>query len=200
MRQQINLYQAVLVDRPEPLQGRQAARIVGGFLLLLLVLGGYSFWQLTRVSQQLDEVRQQVAGTQGRVEQVERQYPVRQPNALLAQEVVRAEQQLEATKLLLGYFSTRQHGENERYLEILEGLARNPVSGVWLREILLNGNAEHVRFAGSALKAELVPQYLQHLGEHGVLNGQIFGDFRLERLQERLEHVDFILGTSRELP
>jgi len=46
------------------------------------------------------------------------------------------------------------------------------------------------------MRPEQVPQYLQFLGEKGVLSGQVFSRLKLTRLQERPGQVDFSLESS----
>ncbi|NOY12605.1 MAG: hypothetical protein GXP51_02620 [Deltaproteobacteria bacterium] len=125
MRQQINLYQAVLIDKPEPLRLRQGGLILLLFSVLLALLSLFNFWQMRTAGEQLAVLRQQQDRLSEQVATLERQYPERRKSALLEEEVRRTEGVLEGQKRLLGYFSVREEGGNERILNLLDGLARN---------------------------------------------------------------------------
>lgn len=198
MRQQINLYQSVLIDKPEPLRLRQVGLILLLFSVLLALLSLFNCWQMRSAGEQLAVLRQQQARLAEQVATLERQYPERRKSALLEEEIRRTERIFEGQKRLLGYFSVREEGGNEKILNLLDGLARNLLPGVWLRRIQLAGSGRKMVLAGSAMRPEQVPQYLQFLGEKGVLSGQVFSRLKLTRLQERPGQVDFSLGSSDE--
>ena len=198
MRQQINLYQAVLIDRPEPLRLRQVGLILLFFLVLLALLSLFNFRQMRSAGEQLAVLQRQQARLSQQVATLEQQYPERQKSALLEEEIRRTEHILEGQKRLLGYFSVREEGGNEKILSVLDGLARNLRPGVWLRRIQLDGSGRKIVLDGSALHPKQVPRYLQFLGERGVLSGQIFSRLKLTRLQERPGQVDFSLESLAE--
>lgn len=198
MRQQINLYQSVLIDKPEPLQIRQAGLILLLFAVLLLLLSLFGYWQMRGAGQQLAGLQQQQAALATQVAELEQRYPHREKNALLEQEIRRTRDLLMQQKQLLGYFSDREKSGNDVVLRILEGLARHRYQGVWLRRIQLGGGGKNIALDGTALHPEQVPQYLQSLGKKGVLSGQIFSRLKLVRLQDRPGQVDFNLESVVE--
>ncbi len=198
MRQQVNLYQAVLIDKPEPLQFRQVGLILLLFAVLLLFLSVLGYRQMRSTEQQLVELQRQQADKAALVATLEQQYPERKKNALLEEEIERTKHLFDGQKQLLGYFSVREEGGNGDVLQVLEGLARHRQNGVWLRRIQLDGSGQRVALAGSAKRPEQVPHYLQFLGEKGVLDGQVFSQLKLTRLQEQPGKVDFSLESMAE--
>ena len=196
MRQQINLFQAVLIDKPEPLQSRQVGLILVGFIALLLLLSLFGYWQLRSADQTLAELQQQKAVLENKVVALEQQHPERQKSALLEEEIKRARMALDGQKQLLGYFAVRDEAGNTAVLDVLDGLARHRSEGVWLRRIKLAAGAESIALAGSALRPDQVPQYLQSLGEQRVLGGQVFSRLSIARLQEKSGQVDFSLESK----
>jgi len=198
MRQQINLFQSVLIDKSEPLQARQLGLILLGFMGLLLLLSLLGYWQFQSAGDQLTTLQQQKTALTAQVEAWEKQYPERQKSVLLEEEIERSKRMLAGQKRLLGYFSQRDEEGNEGALGILEGLARYRSSGVWLSRIQLDLGDDSISLGGSALRPEQVPQYLQALGERGVLAGRVFSRLKLTQLQERPGQVDFRLETSAE--
>lgn len=196
MRQQINLYQDILVDKPEPFQSRQ----VGVLLLLVLVglglLGIYGYWQVNALENQADALRQQQQVLSRQVVQLEEQHPVREPGALLLEKIKRTELSILGQRQALDYFSEQEHGENERVLTSLEGLARFPQKGLWLRRVSLLKSGREVQLAGSAVMAEIIPEYLQLLGEENIFGGQVFSRLQLKRIEDQGGRVDFELDSA----
>jgi len=198
MRQEINLYQAALIDKPEPLQTRQTVLLLLGFVVLLGVITVISFWQLHSRRQLLADLQQQERQRSAAVSQLERQYPQREKSLQLEEQIRQIEQRLTAQKQLIGYFSKQEVSGNAVILGSLEGLAKNVRKGVWLKRIQLDGSGQKVVLAGSALHPEQVPAYLQYLGQQGVFNGQVFSRLKLARLKERPGEVDFSLESQPE--
>jgi len=198
MRQEINLFQAILIDKPEPFQVRQCGMILLGFFALLLILAGFSYWQLQVHRQTLANLQQREGQLRTLVEQLEQQFPERVKNPLLEEKIAQAEKRLSAQKQLQTYLSTKKEVGNGAILGPLEGLAKNVQRGIWLKRIQLDGSGQNVQLAGTALRPEQVPAYLQHLGQRGVFSGQVFSRLKIERLKERPGEVDFSLQSIPE--
>lgn len=193
MRQQINLYQSVLIDKQEPLQARQVGLLLLGFTALLVLLSLFNYWQLRTSDQQQLVLQQEKSVIEERVLALERQFPERQKSASLVAEIDQIKATLAGQKQLLGYFANRADQGNAGVLDVLDGLARHRSQGVWLRRIQLGAAGSNIALAGSALRPEQVPLYLQSLGEKKVLGGQVFSRLTLARIQERSGQVDFNL-------
>ena len=198
MRQQINLYQDVLIDKPEPFQSRQVGMILFAVVICLVLAGFYSYWQANSMQIQADDLRQQQQLLSLQVAELEIQYPEREHNALLQEKIKRVEQELQGQRKALDYFSKQDQESNGTILASLEGLARYPQPGIWLRRISLLHNGQEVQLTGSALKAEQIPEYLHLLGENNIFGGQVFAHLKLNRLEEQSGQVNFELDSTRE--
>lgn len=198
MRQQINLFQSVLIDKREPLQLQQVKLILWLFLGLLAVLSLLGYWQLYNANQQATALQQQRSDLAAQVDALALQYPERQKSALLEQELQRTKATIEGQKTLLGYFSQRNADDNSSMLQVLEGLARHRSQGVWLRRIQLGGAGRQISLEGSAQRPEQVPQYLQSLGEKKILGGKVFSHLSLKQLEQNSGQVDFSLESLAE--
>lgn len=197
MRQQINLYQDILIEKPEPLQSRQ----VGLFLLLLLIglaiVGYLSSRKAQTVQLQADQLRQQQQSLTLQVSELEVKYPPHKPNQLLVEKIARLKQEIAGQRRALDYFNNQDTGNNETVLASLDGLARYPQKGVWLRRVTFLHNGHDIRLAGSTTKPEFIPEYLKALGEKNIFGGQVFSRLALNRLKERGDIIDFELDSSR---
>lgn len=198
MRQQINLYQERLIDKPQPWQARQA-----GLLLLLLVCGllalsGYAYWQADARTAQVDRLQIKRDRLAEQVAELEEKYPPPQKNVLLEEKLKRLEKRIQGQRQALDFFAAGED-RNQAMIATLEGLARHQAEGVWLRQVRLEQAGRQVRLEGSAQRPEQVPAYLQLLGDNFVFAGKLFDRFQLERLKEQRQQVDFVLESTQEV-
>ena len=196
-RQQINLYQDQLIDKPQPLQARQAALLLLAILFVLGLLCGHRYWVATGLEKQLEELQQQQQIASARVVELEKKYPELHENALLKEELQRLEKKIEGQKQALEYFS-KQENNNRTIFSSLKGLAQMSPQGLWLHQVQLLGGGEQVLLAGSALQADQVPVYLQLIGDKKIFGGKVFAQLEIKRVQEQDGHVNFILESDLE--
>ncbi len=196
MRQQINLYQQELIDRPAPLNGRQVGLLLLLTFLFAVFLAGFGYWRGNELGSQRNLLEQRQEQMHARIADLEQRFPVRQPSPLLQQRVTRLEQELEELEQTLNFVSQNEQVRNLEMLAALEGLARRQHAGLWLTRIRLSRQGDEVELSGRAFTPELVPDYLQWLSNEGVFSGLTFSRLRVTRLQEHPGHVDFILGSS----
>lgn len=198
MRQQINLYQDVLIDKPEPLQSGQAWLVVALVSLCCGLLGGYSYWSMNSIASQRDSLVAQLEVEEQRITELELKYPEVEKNVLLEEKIRRLEREIEGRRQALAYFSSQDGATNLTMLASLEGLARTPLDGVWLRKVRLFNRGEEVQLSGHSVAPELVPDYLSLLSEEHVFGGQIFSRFQLDRSRDKNGQIRFALETGGE--
>jgi len=198
MRQQINLYQDILIDKPEPLQSRHAWLAVLAVLVCLVVIALYGARQVTQLRTQKVELTQQIESDRQRVALLEKEHPEVHKNVLLEETITRLEREIRGQQQALDYFSRQDMESNAHMLASLEGLARNPLKGVWLNRVRIFERGEDVVLAGRSMSADLVPDYLSLLGTEHVFGGRTFSRLRLERIKEGNGWVDFILESTQE--
>ena len=198
MRQQINLFRNVLIDKPEPFQSRQVGVILVAVIICLALAGFYSYWQASSIQAQADKLRQRQHHISMQVAQLEEQYPERAPSALLQEKIKRIELELQGQRQALDYFTRQDQESNGAILASLEGLAQHPQQGIWLRRISLFHGGQEVQLTGSALKPEQIPEYLHLLGEKNIFGGQVFARLKLKRFEEQANQIDFELDSMRQ--
>ncbi len=196
MRQQINMYRDELIDRVEPLTGKQAGLILVVTLIVVTVLGGYGYWRGQELEPQRARLELQQQQMRSLVNDLEQQFPVRQVSPLLQQRVARLEQEHKELERTLDFVLLREQGRNSEMLASLEGLAQQRHAGLWLNQVSLARQGLDVELAGRAFNPELVPGYLQWLVDEGIFSGLTFSRLRLSRLQEYPGHVEFNIGTG----
>ncbi|MCW9050597.1 MAG: hypothetical protein OQK50_09740 [Deltaproteobacteria bacterium] len=198
MRQQINLYQDILIDKPKPLQSRQSGLLLLVTVLCLVLISVYSYWQNYNLNTEVKRLQAQQLVESTRIAALEKQYPERQKNVLLEEKIQRLEQEIQGQNRALSYFSGQDEDGNGKILASLEGLAQYPLKGIWLSRIRLLDGGTEVQLSGSAVKADTIPDYLDLIGENHIFGGKVFARLKLNRLKEQAGQVDFMLESSQE--
>lgn len=197
IHQQINLYDERFREKKILLSAAQAASV---FLILLLGVGGWSYFIQTN----LDQARQE-----NLIIKASRQNLVNELNAasaeltrLLADSRVDAKitgvsREISARKKVLAFVGANQFGSGQGFSSYLVALSELHVDNVWLDEISLAEN--YIRIRGSALSAELIPEYFSRFSEQSIFRGNRFDIFKVDRKQDTDWKVDFEIATNGNL-
>lgn len=196
MKQQINLYQDVLVEKKPPLHVGMMARVLGGSILALLLVSVLLGWQQGKRDDELAKIKEERTQLVAKLHLFRMQNPPRQEDPNLTRKLEEMRLELAGRSPILEYFEQFEPEMALGFAPVIEGLARFPLKGVWLTGISLNTLDRQILLAGSATRAELIPTYLHHLGKKQVLKGQTFASLKLVRLKERARQVDFRLESN----
>lgn len=198
MTQQINLYQSAVIIKSSPLAARRLLPAVVVCVGLLLLGYGAACWQLWRMEGHLADVRAQEQAAQERVVDLRQSYATREYSEALARQVAQLKAEKAVRLPLLTLLVDHSPDEFPGFSECLRGLAREDLDGVWLRDIALAEGGHSLVLQGSALRAELVPRYVQRLSRQASFAGLEFASLVMSRSEERKEAVDFVLRSTLE--
>ncbi len=196
MRQQINLLQDGLVEKKATLR----AGVMGGILAacgcLLLAASLVLFWQRQELKTDLSELNQEQAELLVKVQALKKKNAPRQKDPVLAQELKRKQAELAGLKPMLAHLEHLDFDVSSGFSPLIKGLAQYPLPGVWLSNIHLNRAKHKILLSGSAIRPELIPAYVQHLGEKRVFSAQTFASLTVTRAKEQSRQVDFRLESD----
>ncbi len=197
IHQQINLYDERFREKKILLSAAQAASV---FLILLLGVGGWSYFIQTN----LDQARQE-----NLIIKASRQKLVNELNAASAElarlvadrridaKITGVSREIGARKKVLAFVSANQFGSGQGFSSYLVALSELHVENVWLDEISLAEN--YIKIRGCALSAELIPEYFGRFSEQSIFRGNRFNIFKVDRKQETDWKVDFEIATNGTL-
>jgi len=194
--QQVNLYQQEFRKQSPPLSAPQALLAIAGLLLLLLGASGWRYWQAQTLGVQLDQARQQLQQSQQQLAERKKAFPEKQADPRLAQQLARLEQDLVLKQRVLRVLSGKQFGNTKGFVEQITGLARQRIEGMWLTALHIRQGGARLGMRGNALQPELLPRYLQRLGQEPVFAGVEFDTFLMQRGQQAPHWIQFSLGTN----
>ncbi|OSM01713.1 PilN domain-containing protein [Magnetofaba australis] len=193
MVQKVNLY----ADRFKPKRGPTSGRGILAILLAcaalsLLSIVGEHAWESWR-SEQIAQLEAEAAAWDGRIKALEKQFPIPQPDPILARQIAHLERRITERKGLLSVFEGRNLGVNGGFAALFDELGRDLVEGVWLSRIRLKQGGARMSLAGHSLQASQIPRFLESLSDKPSFQGRLFRIFKVEDQQQG--RFDFTLST-----
>lgn len=188
--QNLNLYQFERKQRTGP----QPMQLLAGLLLLLLVCALHAGWQLWQVQQGAQRLKLAETAAQEqelRLQAAQAGFVEPQLDASLPLELSAREAENRQLQQLLGYLQLLDQQGRGGFVAPLQALTdQHPASGLWLNAIHLREGGRHMRLQGRSQDQELLPDYLQRLGQNPVFQGREFARFDVQRGEDQLLHFD----------
>jgi hypothetical protein len=184
MSQQINLFTPVFLKQPKYFSAATMAQALAAVLVGALGIYAYTAYQ-NRTLEQVAKASE--ADLKLRREQLVKfgaQYSPSGGSKLLDEEVARMEASLRSRQELLARLKGGEDTVTEGFSRYLSALSRRNVPGVWLTGFTLGGKGSPVTLKGRALRAELVPSYLQSIGSDETMRGRSVSELRLAAKEE----------------
>ncbi len=188
--QNLNLYQIEKPRRGGPQQKQMLALLVA-LLLLCLAHAGWQGWQLRQGAAQLRQAEVAAQEQETLLAAAKAAFVEPQLDSGLPLELAAREADNQQLQRLIGYLQVLASQRSTGFVAPLQALAdHHPASGLWLSGIGLSAGGTHMRLQGRSQDQELLPQYLQRLGQSPVFQGREFARFELQRGEDQLLHFD----------
>ena len=195
--QQINLYQERFREKRLLLSAKQFGSLL---VIMLMGIGGWS----SLLQTELDHASQQNLAIKANQEKIidELNSASAELARLLAdsridQKIAGLSREISARKKVLSFVDANQFGSGQGFSPYLVALSSLDVSNVWLDEIVLGEN--YVRLRGSALSADLIPEYFNRFSEEASFQGHRFHIFQIDRNSASTWKVDFEIATEKKI-
>ncbi len=184
MRQQINFYRADF--RSEDQIFAAATLLIGCGVIMLAMLLTYVFAlrQLSSIASELQIVRNQETAAIERLQNLRPAITAVSGDKTWAERLDDATRSLREKQLVLSLVQGSTLGDTQGFSRHLRSLARRDTDGLWLTHISLSALGDQTRLEGQALRAELVPAYLQSLAEEPPFATQRFHQFQIDGPEE----------------
>ena len=194
--QEINLYQERFKEKVVALSARQLLSI---FTISLCVVGYLTFWYGDQHQQAATENQRLVA----QKEQAEKVLSAIQSKleTILANnqfdiQLKKVSRDISVRKHMINFVSKNQFGSGKGFSNRLDMLSQFSMPDVWLSEIKLSD--DYMKFSGSALREENVPEYFNQFKKQEMFKGRKFDVFEMQRPAERDWKVDFVIASRVE--
>ena len=210
MSQQINLYNPALAPQRSLVSATGVAYLAAAMLIAVVLAGAVASSSLSARQLEAKQVGDQLKTVQARVQQLTQQVTNAKPDPALQAEIDRLKAQVESRDGVLAALEQGMTAPGSGYAEILRGLARQSLSGLWLTEVTVSAASGEMELHGRTLDRALVSDYLRRLNEEKVFAGRSFAGLRLVQgktddksaggNQKPLPYLEFSLAGSKDAP
>ncbi|MFO7603476.1 MAG: PilN domain-containing protein, partial [Gammaproteobacteria bacterium] len=153
-------------------------------------------WQGRQTQQAIAALEAALNEQQMEIQQAESRYPAPQEDPRLRQRVSQLQEDLRQKQQILGVLSDGNDGNTRGFADHLGGLANQHLQGLWLSRLTIAQGGQQLGLVGGAQRPELVPQFLQRLGNEPGFAGKEFKTFRLSRVDQASEWIQFEINTA----
>lgn len=196
MNQQINLYQPMFRRQQKVFSAVAMGQILVFLVLVLAGFYAYSWWSLQPFEQELAKVEADQQRLQNELDRLQASMPAKTKSQLLEDEVRRLSHELEQKQRIAQLLSSGRFGNRQGFVEVLEGLARQHISGLWLTRVSLANGGKQLALSGKANSSELVPLYIQRLSSESAFSGVSFNVLEIRRSKDEAGIIEFDLATQ----
>lgn len=188
--QNLNLYQVEKTRRGGP----QRMHLLAGLGLLLLACllhAGWQGWRLQAGGERLAQAESRAQAQESLLAEAKASFVEPRLDPELPVRLASKEAENRELQRLLGYLDLLARQQRLGFVAPLAALAeQHPPSGLWLNAIALREGGREMRLQGLSQNPELLPQYLQRLGQSAVFKGREFARFDVQRGADELLHFD----------
>jgi len=198
MIQQVNLYQEILQQNSvRPVINRY---IIGSTVVILLLIGMsiYSAVNLNNTKNSLQQAKQQLREAETRVQLLQVQYPKKQINTLLTQEISRSQNILASLSRVIHLLTDKESDQTQGFSRYFSALARQSIPDVWLTTIYIDAQTNNLQLLGSTYIAEKIPAFIQKLHNESVFQGKHFERLIMSQVEESENQIDFTVSSTTE--
>ncbi|HUQ09290.1 MAG TPA: hypothetical protein VM146_03165 [Steroidobacteraceae bacterium] len=178
--QEINLYQPVSKGVRGMLSARSTAIVLGAVGTTLLGLWGFAWWQVDKLQDAAQVVRNQ---QQAQAAMVAAQGP--QLDGLTDEELTALIQTMTDTvdskSRAMDLLANESRGGVNGFSTRLRAFGTRHIDGIWLDRLMLGASVASVSVSGSTLSPDSVPRYLRSLAQDPALKGGRIDDFIIEK-------------------
>ncbi len=200
MNQQINFYQSGF-RFAQQLFGAKTLLIGSSVIMLaMLVIYGLAQYKLNSVTSELQILSNQEKAAVERLQNLRPTINAVGVEKSLSERLEDATHSLREKELVLSLVRGSTLGDARGFSRYLRSLARQDTDGLWLTHISLSALGDKTWLQGQALRAELVPAYLQNLAEETPFAEQRFHQFQIDGPEEPTgDIVTFSVKSDTEL-
>ncbi len=200
MQQQVNFYQDRFAFARQIFGAKTLLIGCGVIMLAMLVIYVLALYKLSSVTSELQLVVGQEKAAVERLQNFRPTITAVNGEKNLSERLEDATHLLREKELVLSLVRGSTLGDARGFSRYLRSLANRDTDGLWLTRISLSGLGDKTRLQGEALRAELVPAYLQSLVEEPPFAEQRFHQFQIDGPEEPTGRtVTFSMTSDAEL-
>lgn len=181
MSQQINLFNPAFQKRRLTFSLLTMLQALAAVILGSLLFYGYAVHQGRELNKQFAEDTKRLNAEKARMALLEAEFSPQQSNKTLQDDLLQLEKKLAEQTGLIETLKSGAVGNTTGYSEYMRAFSRQVVQGLWLTGFQVSGGAAQVSLSGAVLTPELLPAYIQRLGQESVMRGKTFATLQMQQ-------------------
>lgn len=195
MSQQINLYQPIFRRQKALLSATALVQICILLVIGLSLIYSIAWWRVNHSEKLVGQLETEQEQYLANIAKLDQAIPLRKQNKLLADQAERLKAEKIAKHEIIATLHEQTNEDGYQFSELMGGLGRQRVQGLWLKRITISRGGHHIDLNGSALNPTLIPQLLQQLKREETFAGRVFHHLSVNRAEQESKHIDFSLQT-----
>ena len=200
MKQQVNLLDPELLPKKEPLSSALIMLMPLVVAVALLAFYGYARWELNQVRTDLTKLTAAEETLIQQLEQTVTKFPRQERDTALEQKIRDLGDEKALKLQVLETLKGRTLGNTQGFADHLETISTQWLEGLWLRKVVVDGDAGELRLTGYTTGPTLPPKLVENLGKKAPLTGTDFRTFRISSIERQGGILKFELDTRRVEP
>ncbi|MGI9202944.1 MAG: hypothetical protein ACR2Q3_02970 [Woeseiaceae bacterium] len=189
MNQQINLYQPQFQPQTQIFPAWFMLQATGILLFAMLLLYGFAQQRIAGIEQELEVVTRQESAANERLQNIGPLIKAVTGEKNWSEQLDDSLRMLAERQAVLNLIQGTTLGDTVGFSRHLRALARQDVEGVWLTSLTLSAQGDKTRLEGRAIRAELIPVYVQDVTAETPFAEQRFHRFRIDNPADDNESV-----------
>jgi len=181
MSQQINLFNPVFLKQKKYFSVTTMLQALGLIVLGSVLFFAYAVYQVDQLSRQADDMSQRYAAEQTRLSNLSREFSRQHSGQSIENELKQLEAQAAAQETVLNMLKSGALGNTEGYSEYMRAFARQSINGLWLTAFDITGDGVQMSLSGAVVNPQLVPAFIQRLGNEKVMHGKTFSTLQMQQ-------------------
>ncbi|MDH3749600.1 MAG: hypothetical protein OEU40_03300 [Gammaproteobacteria bacterium] len=179
MNQQINVYQIQYRPQTRMFPAGFMLQATGILLFAMLLMYGFAQQRINGIEQELEIVTRLESVAHERLQNIGPLINAVTGETNWAEQLDDSLRMLAERQAVLSLIQGSSLGDTKGFSRHLRALARQDVEGVWLTHIVLSALGDKTRLEGRAIRAELIPLYVQDLTAEPPFAKQRFHHFQI---------------------
>lgn len=196
MNQNINLFPPELRPQSRVLAATFMLKAVGALLLLLSLIYLFADSGLRDIEREIEIVARQEAAAVDQLENLGSLITAITGEKSWAEQLDDVSQVLREREAVLALIQGTTLGDTDGFSRHLRALARQDIDGIWLTYIALSALGDKTRLEGRAIRAELIPLYVQDLTAEPPFARQRFHQFQINSQEDEQTALSFSMDSQ----
>lgn len=196
MMQQVNLYQPAVRKRWKLFSIQMTLSIALAMLVLLMAVYYSGYRNQQEIVVNLQKTKLQEEAQLARMAELQTKLHPKSQSQQMEQKLDLLKAERQQKYRVLNHLQDQRISNTAGFSTYFEALAKQRMPELWLTRIRVHDGGEQMLLDGSALQADLVPEYLQRLATEAAYKGRVFQTFTITRPEEEAWHIDFSIGTQ----